>query len=151
MKKLILLFFSVLPVFIYAQTVVTLNVNQPPEFGFEVSNQDTTIIIGSSLVLGDDVVVFGGSGEYLYSWSPAGTLDDSTLINPVATPTDTTNYTLTVFDNNGCSFSVNYKVKVREVHVNVTEIDREESQLKVILYPNPNNGLFLIFDFRIFA
>jgi hypothetical protein len=132
------------PLFLEAQIVIDLNVNQPPEFGFEVSNKDTTIINGSSIVLGNDIVVFGGSGEYQYSWSPAGTLDDSTLIYPFATPTDTTNYILTVFDNNGCSFSIDYKVNVREVGVNVTDIDIEESQLKIILYPNPNNGLFKV-------
>ena len=143
MKKLtflILLF----PLFIDAQIVIDLNVSQPPEFGFEVSNQDTTIIIGSSIELGNDIVVFGGSGEYQYSWSPGETLDDSTLIYPIATPADTTTYILTVFDENGCSFSVAYKVNVREVGVNTKDIESDKSQLKVILYPNPNTGLFKV-------
>ena len=143
MKKLTLLFLLI-PFFIDAQTVVTLNVNQPPEFGFEVSKQDTTIIIGNSIELGSDVVVIGGTGEYQYSWSPAEFLDDSTIINPVANPTDTTIYVLTVYDNNGCSFSVNYTVNVREVGVSIQDIDKDESSRNVILYPNPNNGLFKV-------
>lgn len=39
-----------------------------------------------------------------YSWSPGNTLSDSTTRNPIAFPSSTTNYTLTVFEN-GCSAS----------------------------------------------
>jgi hypothetical protein len=104
-----------------AQKEVKIMVKQPPEFSFLVSNQDTTIIKGRSVVLGTDLVVFGGSSEYHYSWSPAATLDDSTLFNPLATPIDSTVYILTVTDNLGCSFSISYKVNTRESLVN-TEI-----------------------------
>ncbi len=144
MKKIITFFVAIFPLIVLAQVEITLQVNQPPEFGFEVSKQDTTIVIGRSIELGSDIVVFGGSGEYQYSWSPSETLDDSTIIHPVATPTDTTTFVLTVFDNNGCSFSVNYKVNVREVAVGVLNIAIDESPLKVILFPNPNNGLFKV-------
>lgn len=37
-----------------------------------------------------------------YSWSPIATLSNSTVANPVATPTTTTTYTVTVTDANGC-------------------------------------------------
>ena len=143
MKKLTLLFLLI-PFFIDAQTIVTLNVNQSPEFGFEVSKQDTTIIIGNSIELGSDLVVIGGTGKYQYSWSPTEFLDDSTILNPVATPTDTTIYVLTVFDKNGCNFSVDYTINVRAVGVGVKDIISDESLLKVILYPNPNSGLFKV-------
>lgn len=37
-----------------------------------------------------------------YLWSPADGLDDPTLLNPMATPFNTTQYLLTVTDDNGC-------------------------------------------------
>ena len=65
MKKLIFLFL-LFPFITTAQTVVTLNVNQPPEFGFEITSTDTTIVRGDSITLGKDLTVFGGSGESTY-------------------------------------------------------------------------------------
>ena len=42
--------------------------------------------------------VFGGSGNYVYLWSPESGLSDPTIPNPIATPEVTTNYSLTVND-----------------------------------------------------
>lgn len=38
--------------------------------------------------------------QLTYSWSPSGTLDNATVLNPVATPNATTTYTATVTDAN---------------------------------------------------
>lgn len=38
-----------------------------------------------------------------YNWMPSGSLDDPTIANPTATPTNTTLYTLEVTDTNGCT------------------------------------------------
>lgn len=43
-----------------------------------------------------------GSGAVTYSWTPAATLSDPTIANPIATPTDTTQYFLVGIDANGC-------------------------------------------------
>jgi gliding motility-associated-like protein len=43
-----------------------------------------------------------GSGAETYSWTPASTLSDSTVYNPIASPTDTTQYFLTGWDAFGC-------------------------------------------------
>lgn len=46
----------------------------------------------------------GGSGSgYSYSWSPTTGLDNPALPNPNASPNQTTDYTLTVTDGNGCT------------------------------------------------
>lgn len=53
----------------------------------------------------DDVLIVGNSPTaqpVTLSWSPAGTLSSSTIINPVASPTSTTTYTLTA-TSSGCS------------------------------------------------
>ncbi len=43
-------------------------------------------------------VASGGVGPYTYAWSPAGSLSDAALENPVATPSVTTIYTVQVTD-----------------------------------------------------
>lgn len=143
MKTLILIVFLSTSIISFAQKVIKLEVDQAPEFGFSVSKQDTSIVRGGSVVLGTDFVVFGGSGEYHYSWSPAATLSDSCIINPLATPNDTTLYFLTVTDNFGCSFTLNYKVNVREKLVDAA-LNSNSKKLKAVLYPNPSNGTFKI-------
>lgn len=142
MKKILLLFF-LLPQLLFAQKVVKLLVVQPPEFGFSVSKTDTTIVKGRTVILGTDLIVFGGSGDYLYSWSPQTTLNNATVLNPVATPTDTTTYILTVADENGCSFSIDYKVNVRNPMVGIQDVDIQRG-LEAVLFPNPNNGKFKV-------
>jgi hypothetical protein len=144
MKIPVFLFLIFIPIIALSQVEIFLQVSQPPEFGFEVSKQDTTIVTGRSVKLGDGIVISGGAGEYSYSWSPTASLDNPLLLQPVATPTDTTTYLLTVTDGNGCSFSVNYTVNVREVMIFSEVIPDNRSLLNVILYPNPNTGLFKI-------
>ena len=141
MKKFYLLFLF-LPLFNQAQTIVTLALSQPPELGFEIGVQDVTITEGESVSLANDLIVSGGSGEYDFSWTPGTSLNDSTIMNPVATPVDTTNYILTVSDAYGCSFSVNYIVNVKAISTSVPSVSRPYSGLMVMLYPNPNNGIF---------
>ena len=41
-------------------------------------------------------------GSASASWSPGGSLNDSTIINPLATPTVNTTYNVVVTDVNGC-------------------------------------------------
>jgi hypothetical protein len=136
-----LLFF--IPQIVFAQKVITLSINQPPEFGFSVSKPDTTIIKGRSVVLGTDLIVFGGSGDYSYSWSPGATLNDSTIVKPLATPLDTVTYLLTVTDKFGCSFSVNYTVNARNPLVS-SELLPVTENLQAVLFPNPNDGKFKV-------
>ncbi len=40
----------------------------------------------------------GGEGNYTYSWSPAGSLSEDDIFNPIATPDQETTYTCTVSD-----------------------------------------------------
>jgi gliding motility-associated-like protein len=73
-----------------------------------------TITVNSTLIVNagiDDTICFGGSttlgvtpngAGYTYVWAPAGSLSSSTIFNPVASPTTTTNYTVTVTDALGC-------------------------------------------------
>jgi len=52
------------------------------------------------------------SGGVSYSWSPGKTLSDSTIANPVASPSDTTTYKVTVTDANGCTDTASVTINV---------------------------------------
>ncbi len=56
---------------------------------------DDTICIGSSFQL-------NASGGVQYQWSPHPTLNNTTVSNPVVSPTNSTSYYLTATDINGC-------------------------------------------------
>jgi hypothetical protein len=49
--------------------------------------------------------VLGGSGNYNYAWTPSSTLNDTTLQNPIATPLESTVYSVTVDDGTNSSSS----------------------------------------------
>jgi len=141
MKKELLFVLLLLPQILMAQRVVILSVAQPPEFGFTAAKQDTTIVKGSSVILATDLVIYGGSGNYCYSWSPATSLSDPAILHPLATPADTTVYTLISTDKSGCSFSINYTVNVKKQLVNSNRIAGIKN-LQAVMFPNPNAGNF---------
>jgi len=72
---------------------VTVTVNNPPVIS---AGLDTAICNGLNTTL-------SASGGTSYVWSPATGLSNSTISNPVASPTTTTTYTVTGTDANGCS------------------------------------------------
>lgn len=59
----------------------------------------SSISVGEASQL--DAVVTGGVPPYSFSWFPSGSLDDPAISDPVATPTNTTDYTVTVSDSVG--------------------------------------------------
>ncbi len=61
---------------------------------------DAVIIQGNSTTLNGSGS--GGNPPYAYAWSPAASLSDPLIANPLATPAVTTVYTLTVVDTYGC-------------------------------------------------
>ncbi|HEY4800128.1 MAG TPA: hypothetical protein VII99_13695, partial [Bacteroidia bacterium] len=52
------------------------------------------------------------SGIYSYSWSPATSLSSTTIANPIASPSATTIYTVTITSSLGCKVSDTVQVKV---------------------------------------
>ena len=64
-------------------------------------------------------------GAMFYLWSPAAGLDDPNIQNPMASPANTTTYTLTVTDDFGCSdtASVTVNVIITTPPVVVTPVD----------------------------
>ena len=88
---------------------------------------------------------FLGTPPYTYSWAPAGTLDNSTIPNPTATPTTTTIYTVTITDAFGCTESDDTKIIVNQLPlVNQVGLAASycEDDASVILTATPATGTF---------
>jgi len=66
------------------------------------AGSNVTICSGSSATIGGSPSASGGTGTYTYAWIPTTALSSATIANPVANPTVSTTYTLTVISG-GCS------------------------------------------------
>ena len=73
------------------------------------------------------------TGAIQYTWSPATTLNNSNIPNPVATPVAATQYTVIGFDNEGCS---NFDT----ITVKVTGVNKGDYLMPSAFTPN-NDGL----------
>lgn len=111
--------------------VVTVNASQAQNFSVIVTNQfgcadtlSTTVTIldlpGTvTLVVDPEEIIIGESSDLevlgcdgcTYQWSPAETLDDDDIRDPVATPEQTTEYTVVV-SKDGCSVTLRGTVTV---------------------------------------
>lgn len=86
----------------------------------------------------DGIICAGGnailtaSGATAYSWTPSNSLNSAVLAEVFATPTATTEYTVTGTDVNGCSNIATFTVTVE----NCAGIDEQALQM-VSVYPNP--------------
>jgi len=113
--------------------------NQPDVLSV-IAGHDTLICMDHSVVLGGNPTATGGTQEYIYMWSPVDGLDDPTSPNPVAAPTQSTKYLLTVNDGNGCQV-------MDFINVNVDfclGIDQNLVNEDMAIYPNPSYGFFTI-------
>ncbi|MCB0430645.1 MAG: gliding motility-associated C-terminal domain-containing protein [Flavobacteriales bacterium] len=81
---------------------VSVKVNNLPTVA---TSNDTAVCLGESANL-------NASGGVNFSWSPTGSLDNPNISNPVATPTATTTYTVTVQDTNSCANTGTVKVTI---------------------------------------
>lgn len=76
---------------------VTISVNGLPPVD---AGTDQTICLGSTATLGGSPTGPAGSN---YFWDNGATLSNNTVANPVASPTSTTTYSVTVTNANGCT------------------------------------------------
>jgi len=75
---------------------------------FVSTTHSQTIFAGSSTVL--QTVITGSYNTVL--WSPSNTLDNTTLVSPLATPFSDTYYIIKVYNNDGCNATDTAEVKV---------------------------------------
>ncbi|MEZ5104642.1 MAG: HYR domain-containing protein [Draconibacterium sp.] len=81
--------------------------SDPPTVSINNGNVNVEICYGTSTTLTTNV---NGDSPISYSWSPAAGLSATNIANPVANPTSTTKYTVTVTDGNG--FTANDDIEV---------------------------------------
>lgn len=67
------------------------------------AGQDTAICLGTCLIIGGNPTASSGTPPYIYSWSPAASLNSPSLANPTACPSVLTCYVVLVIDDNGCT------------------------------------------------
>jgi gliding motility-associated-like protein len=91
---------------------------------------DEYAIIAGSTVQLHATSLYGQNVSYL--WSPESSLDNSIAINPIATPSQTTIYTVTFTDINGCS-------KSDTVLIRVSHLDCSEPFVYIPNAFTPNN------------
>ena len=115
----------------------------------QITTNDTTIIAGSPV----DITV-GATCATSFSWTPDTDLDDASILNPTATPSITTTYSLNIENEGNCMTTDQLKINV---------IDPAALDCTNLLIPNaftPNNdqlndrfgisSLFLIEDLEYF-
>ena len=116
------------------------NYEQIGEVGLSVTAnaEQDTICLNESLNL--SVEVYGGTGDYTYSWTPAELLDDAESQNPVATPTEAGEVTFTVTVDDGLeTVEASITILVKDC------ISVEENILNnVSIYPNPAEDFIMI-------
>lgn len=97
---------------------------------------DTAICDGESVQL-----FSSGPNAVTFSWSPIAGLDDPSVANPVATPSTTTTYTVTITDNNGCvdQASVTISVNPAPTASFDTEFEGDCDGLRV-MFTNTSSG-----------
>ena len=94
----------------------------------QITTNDTTIVAGAPV----DIEV-GATCATSFSWSPDTDLDDSTILNPTATPSITTTYNLNIENDGNCTTTDQLTINV---------IDPNDLECGNLLLPNaftPNN------------
>jgi len=109
---------------------VSVGVNPLPVIVLSSSN-DTICVTGSTTI--------NATGAVSYSWSPAGSLSSTNTASVIATPTATTTYTVVGTDANSCTNTSTHTI----VFSACSGIDKIV-QSPIAVYPNPNNGVFVI-------
>jgi large repetitive protein len=105
-----------------AEVICTFTCNDPCATIANSNSLDIDVTIvsadaGPNQLIGEgDATQLEGSGTGTYSWSPTSTLDDPSSPTPVASPEQTTTYTLTV-TNNGCTATDEVTIVVTELIV----------------------------------
>lgn len=76
---------------------------------------EVTATAEPATIAGGTTAQLNATGAATYLWSPAETLDDPTIANPVASPTETITYTVIGTGANGCTISMDVLLTVAGV------------------------------------
>lgn len=108
-----------------------------PVLGVTVTATDDTICTGETTQL--TAIGNNGTPPYTYKWLSNSSLSDTTIANPIASPTETTEYTAIVTDANGdASFTT------KTIVVDCTVDIGEQKKNSFNMFPNPASSYFTI-------
>lgn len=93
---------------------------------------------GDSIVI-EPCCLEGGIPPLKYEWSPSASLSDSTIKNPWAKPSKSTNYRVTITDMAGCQASTSTSVAV--IPASLNELNKQPD---ISIYPNPTSTVLNI-------
>ena len=82
-----------------------------------LAGQNVSFCEGDSVNLGASPAASGGAPPYSYEWKPAVGLNDPNIPNPLAKPSNSQTYTLTVTDEDGCSMNDDMDLTVNKLPV----------------------------------
>ena len=137
---LILPAFCVLSTFTKAQVYINLSIDQSPPLMISAGTGQT-ICTGGNTPIGGTAT--GGTSPYTFSWSPSTGLSNATVANPVASPSMTTTYYLTVTDANNCKSMDNLMVTV-DPCTGINTASGGSGTGNFSIAPNPNRGSFSV-------
>jgi len=89
---------------------------------FSVIQQPQLLVSDDFIVEQGESVTLQASGAVTYLWSPAGSLSSSSVANPTATPTQSTQYVVRGFNTENCFSVDSVKVLIKQ-HVDTTICD----------------------------
>jgi hypothetical protein len=111
------------------------------ELTIAVAGKSDSLCLGDSVLIGKDTTIPGVS----FHWSPAIGLSNPNIAQPMASPTVTTTYTLTVINDSihdcNCADSVTKDMVTISVCSGINEITYNSISN---IYPNPSSGVFTI-------
>jgi len=119
---------------------VTFTIDPSTNLILDVATASTTTVIDS----GQSITLLGTQGFEGYAWSNGDTTASITV-----SPTDTTNYVLTVVDSFGCEQKDSIEVQVLAVEDSIPEDTTGITTIgynnpSIQLYPNPTQGSFTV-------
>lgn len=95
-------------------STVTVTVNPPPVVEPAV---DVVMCYADTVQLGNEVTVGTGTPPFTYRWAPSAGLVADNVAQPLASPSTTTIYNVTVTDSKGCVAVDTVEVTVRELPI----------------------------------
>jgi hypothetical protein len=122
-----------------AQVFLNYSVNQPPALAAQ-AGADQIICPGDPATLGGSPTATGGYGAYSYVWFPNSTLNNAAAANPVASPSQSTTYALTLTDSLGCTALDTITITVDTC----VGIGNAQAIHAFDVHPNPNDGKFTV-------
>ena len=109
--------------------VATVTVNLPPQV---IGGPDTTVFKGSPVQL-------FANGAITYTWDPSTYLNNPNIPNPISTPQNTIQYTVTGADAKGCT-----DIDVVVIFVDTVNAVIDPALLNWTVYPNPADAVLTI-------